>query len=125
MTSEPGLDQRFYEAFMSTCVQHGIDCLGGDIDITVNLKKYQLVTRSLKNDYSSEYSVVIKASVTIRYPDGKVESLDKLSSEFDESFIAQNTVEEISANQELVANRALEGLSKRILNLIIHKQARQ
>ena len=122
MTFEPGLDQSFYEAFLSVCTEHGINCIGGDVKVNIKLTKYRLTTRSIKSNYSSEYSVVIKADVNIIYPDGSVQSVRGLSSEFDESFIAQNTVEEINANQAIVAFRALKVLSKRILNLIIYSK---
>ncbi|NOX20380.1 MAG: hypothetical protein GXO99_03855 [Nitrospirae bacterium] len=122
MTSEPGLDQRFYEAFLSVCNEQGFNCIDGDVAISVKLTKFRLLTRSLKSSYSSEYSVVLNADVILNYPDGEEKRIDQLSSEFDESFIAQNTVEEINTNQELVTARALEELARRIIHYIIYKQ---
>ncbi len=119
-TYEPGLKRGFIESFTETCLENGIDLSAEGPEVRVILTDYDLVVRSLKNSLSSEYSVVIKADVSIFYPDGNKHSIKGLSSEFDESFIAGQSVEEINTQRQRVLRDALKDLSKRILNEVLY-----
>ncbi len=119
-TYEPGLKRLFIDSFTETCLKDGISLSPGGVSLNVTLTGYSLTTRSLKNSLSSEYSVIVKADVVIIYPDGSKRVLNKLSSEFDESFVAGQSVEEINAQREGVLREALQDLSKRIINEIIY-----
>ncbi len=119
-TYEPGLKRAFIDTFTETCLKDGITLSKEGVRLTVRLTDYDLITRSLKNSLSSEYSVVVKANVEITYPDGRKKVLNKLTSEFDESFIAGESVEEINSQREGVLEQVLSNLSKRIINEIIY-----
>jgi hypothetical protein len=119
-TYEPGLKRAFIDTFTETCLRDGITLSHDGVSINVKLMSYNLVTRSLKNSLSSEYSVVVKANIEITYPDGRKKVLNKLTSEFDESFVAGQSVEEINSQREGVLKQALSNLSKRIINEIIY-----
>lgn len=119
-TYEPGLKRIFIDTFTETCLKDGITLSPDGVGVDVKLISYNLITRSLKNSLSSEYSVEVKANVVINYPDGRKKSLNRLMSEFDESFVAGQSVEEINSQREGVLKEALRNLSKRIINEIIY-----
>ena len=120
-TSEPGLQDRFIEAFTEEALKHGIHTSGSEgPSLVVLIKEYRLSTVSIRNDLSAEYRIEIKADVKLSLPDGSIREFKGLASEFLETLPAAESIQAIQARKEVANYKALRDLSQRIIARILY-----
>ena len=120
VTTEPGLQDIFRTVFLEEALNHGIRMDEGGIVLDITITEYDLKTVTVKKDRSVEYRVNLLADVHIEYPDGSTRDINRLSSEFMETFIARESVQSIQAEREVTTVKALRDLSQRILIELIY-----
>jgi|Deesub1362A_J573_1020465.scaffolds.fasta_scaffold30207_1 RNA recognition motif-containing protein len=120
ITTEPGLQDLFRTVFLEEALNHGIRLDKGGVVLDITITEYDLKTVTVKKDRSVEYSVDLLADVHIEYPDGSTRDINRLSSEFMETFIAQESVQSIQAEREVTTVKALRDLSQRIIIELIY-----
>ncbi|HHN64399.1 MAG TPA: hypothetical protein ENK09_03440 [Nitrospirae bacterium] len=120
LTTEPGLQDTFRTVFFEEALNHGFVQDSGGIVMDVKITNYNMRTLTVKKDRTVEYSIDILADVHLEFPDGSSRDLNRMSSEFLESFIAEKAVQSIQAQRELTTEKALRDLSQRILIELIY-----
>ncbi len=115
LTNEPGLEDIFKRVFTEASLMYGIDIKKDSKRILkVKITDFDLKTLSIKKDLSAEYAVEIRADIEFITPEQKRQIKD-LKSEYVESFISSQSITSIQAKKEIVIERAMYDLSRRII----------
>lgn len=115
LTNEPGLEDIFRRVFTEVSMMYGIEIReGSERTLKIKITNFDLKTLSVKDDLSAEYAVEIKADVEFTAPKQRRKIKD-LKSEYIESFISPQSITSIQAKKEIVIERAMYDLSRRII----------
>jgi|Deesub1362B_J571_1020462.scaffolds.fasta_scaffold00302_22 outer membrane lipopolysaccharide assembly protein LptE/RlpB len=115
LTNEPGLEDTFRRIFTEAALMYGIE-IKKDSKRTLKVKiiDFDLKTLSIKKDLSAEYAVEIRVDIEFITPEQK-QQIKGLKSEYVESFISSQSITSIQAQKEIVIERSMYDLSRRII----------
>lgn len=121
-TYEPNIEDILYQKISEEFMKQGISVRNSsEYIINGEIKEFTLKILSEKNEFSSEYEVVIKANFTLSGPDGRREEFMSIKSPFTESFIAKREINSIVSLKQIATERALQDLSRRLVQEVIYR----
>ena len=121
-TFEPNIEDILHRKLADEFIKQGIAVWNtSDYEMSGVIQQFTLKVVSEKNDFSSEYEVIIRGSFTISGPDGFRREFSSMQSPFIESFVAERGVNVIIALKEIATEQALESLARRLVSEVIYR----
>lgn len=121
-TTQPNLEDIFHKKLAQEFIREGIPVANAsDYSLTADITEFTLRVLSEKNEFSSEYEVIIRADVGITGPEGFSHQYLSKTSPFIESFIAERDINSIVTLKEMAIEKALASLARTIVIEVVYR----
>ncbi|MGE5894502.1 MAG: LPS assembly lipoprotein LptE [bacterium] len=121
-TTQPNLEDIFHKKLAQEFIREGIQVVNSSTyALTADITEFTLQIVAEKNEFSTEYEVVIRADVRIAGPDGFSRQYLSKRSPFIESFVAEKDINSIMTLKEVAVEKALVSLARTIVIEVVYR----